>query len=167
MSKKLTIDYTDKDVDTFVIVVDGIELNKKAILNMFEYWLKNNVEKTKSNHNEINNIVELSFNEYLLLLGKNGLSTTLVKSWFEKVRQYITDMEAMEKENIESEKKMRDEFFELLKKHNELTRDVRLYFDLTKDFTFRDNPEFWLLRDDEEKELIALSVKLTKVGDEK
>ena len=92
----------------------------------------------------------------------------------ENLSKYITDMEAMEKHFIESEKKMRDNYFELLKKHNELTRDVRLYFEniLIIDEYKKQNPN---LTNTEIENNIATEIvlyrqlfsKLSKVGDEK
>ena len=81
----------------------------------------------------------------------------------ENLSKYITDMEAMEKHFIESEKKMRDDYFELLKKHNELKHDVKRYFELD------DKNRYWkvILTADEELERVTLNVKLSKVGDEK
>ena len=91
---------------------------------------------------------------------------------YKEMKRYITDMEAMEKHFIESEKKMRDNYFELLKKHNELTRDVRLYFEniLIIDEYKKQNPN---LTNTEIENNIATEIvlyrqlfsKLSKVGD--
>ena len=81
---------------------------------------------------------------------------------YKEMKRYITDMEAIEKHFIESEKKMRDDYFELLKKHNELKHDVKRYFELD------DKNRYWkvILTADEELERVTLNVKLSKVGDE-
>ena len=51
---------------------------------------------------------------------------------------------------------MRDEYFELLKKHNELERDVRRYFETLHNKSYEEYSEWCDLHE-----------KLSKVGDEK
>ena len=47
------IETTDEDIDTKVVWLDGINLNKRAILNMFDFWTKNNKTPTIPNEFEI------------------------------------------------------------------------------------------------------------------
>lgn len=46
MKKELEINYTDKDIDTTIIWIDGINLTKRAILNAVEYYWQNNTPPT-------------------------------------------------------------------------------------------------------------------------
>jgi Xaa-Pro aminopeptidase len=87
---------------------------------------------------------------------------------YKEMKRYITDMEAMEKHFIESEKKMRDDYFELLKKHNELKHDVKRYFELSHNPRNNKNPNEIRPFIEWAKEVTDLEKEiLSKVGDEK
>lgn len=64
---------------------------------------------------EAKNIIELSFNEYITVLLKLGLSVKLIERWKEDLIAYISQQETLQAE------------------HEALKKDVARYFELEKE----------------------------------
>ena len=80
--------------------------------------------------------------------------------YFQRLHKYITDMETMEKENIELKEEnriLKERETIIIKKHEDLKYSVKRWFALLE----KDNETA-----EEVKDFVAIKEKLSKVGDE-